>query len=382
MSDDNRAIVSVGQRGVVASVSRQIAITEKVLGRIQPDQNLLDVFNVPADGTFEEAVQRVRPGGLITIDAGRYILDVGVIISKPLKIKGMGSDLTVIESSVKGTILSVETDGLFAMENVGVLRAGEQTGNLLSISAREVVMKFCAVTGNSVRGEYNNYLSGIRVGSSIVVLVEDTIVTCCDFGIVVGKCAEIMLQRNRCEMNRRPGILFSDSATGTAVNNICSRNNHAGILIEEQSVAILIGNHCEGNEVSGIMYYNSTGTVENNSCNLNWYSGIEVNRQAKVNLIDNRCEQNRYAGISFYASAGTAENNVCSRNTFYGIAVNQSEANLIGNRCEENGSTGITYSEDSSGTAENNQCIRNKSGGIYVAPSAAATCKNNQTDQP
>lgn len=34
MSDNSRAIVPVGQRGVVSSVSRQIAITEKVLGRI------------------------------------------------------------------------------------------------------------------------------------------------------------------------------------------------------------------------------------------------------------------------------------------------------------------------------------------------------------
>src|SRR6185369_10903220 len=185
MSDDSRAIVPVGQRGVVASVSRQIAITEKVLGRIQSVQNLLDVFNVPADGTFEEAVQRVRPDGLITIAAGRYVLDVGITISKPLRIMGAGRDLSVIESSVKGTILSVETDGLFAMEDVGVLRAGEQTGNLLLISAREVVIKFCAVTGNSVHDEYNNLLSGIRVGSCTAVLVEDTIVTRCDFGIVV-----------------------------------------------------------------------------------------------------------------------------------------------------------------------------------------------------
>jgi hypothetical protein len=35
MSDDNRAIVLVGQHGVVASVNRQIAITEKVLGSIK-----------------------------------------------------------------------------------------------------------------------------------------------------------------------------------------------------------------------------------------------------------------------------------------------------------------------------------------------------------
>jgi len=40
MSDDSRAIVPVGQRGVVASVRRQIAITEKVLGRIKQESNV------------------------------------------------------------------------------------------------------------------------------------------------------------------------------------------------------------------------------------------------------------------------------------------------------------------------------------------------------
>jgi hypothetical protein len=34
MTDNSRAIVPVGQHGVVASVSRQIAVTEKLLGRI------------------------------------------------------------------------------------------------------------------------------------------------------------------------------------------------------------------------------------------------------------------------------------------------------------------------------------------------------------
>lgn len=56
MSDDSRAIVPVGQRGVVASVSRQIAITEKVLGRIQTAQNLLDVLNIPQNSSFENVV--------------------------------------------------------------------------------------------------------------------------------------------------------------------------------------------------------------------------------------------------------------------------------------------------------------------------------------
>jgi hypothetical protein len=81
MSDDSHAIVPLGQRGVVASVSRQIAITEKLLTRIQSVQNLLDVFNVPQDGSFEDTINRIHPDDSITIADGRYVLDVGATIA-------------------------------------------------------------------------------------------------------------------------------------------------------------------------------------------------------------------------------------------------------------------------------------------------------------
>ncbi|MBW6474148.1 MAG: hypothetical protein K0B14_13565 [Anaerolineaceae bacterium] len=38
MSDKSRALVAVGQRGVVASVTRQMTITEKLISRIQAVQ--------------------------------------------------------------------------------------------------------------------------------------------------------------------------------------------------------------------------------------------------------------------------------------------------------------------------------------------------------
>lgn len=85
MSESSRAIVPLGQRGVVASVDRQFAITEKLVGRIQFAQNLLDVFNVPQDGSFEDAIDKIRPDGLITIAAGRYILEAGVTITHLLQ---------------------------------------------------------------------------------------------------------------------------------------------------------------------------------------------------------------------------------------------------------------------------------------------------------
>lgn len=335
MSDDSRAIVPVGQRGVVASVSRQIAITGKLLGRILSVQNLLDVFNVPQDGSIEDAIIRIRPGGLISIAAGRYILDAGVTITKPLRIKGAGCGATIIESSVKGAILSVETDGLFAMENVGILKTGEHPGDLLSISVREVILKSCALTGNRIQGEVDEAWGGIRVSDCTSGLVENTSVTRCWHGIIVEGSSKINLHCNCCEGNEHSGILFDDSSSiGLAENNICSRNEGCGIMVFGPS---------------------------------------------KVNLIGNFCEGNGWNGIAFFGSViGTAENNICSRNEAHGIGVaDQSEANLIGNLCEENKSSGIWFSDSSTGTAEKNQCVGNDGGSIFVAPSASAILKNN-----
>ena len=62
MSEDNRAIVPLGLRGVVASVNRQLAITEKLVGKIQSAQDLLDVFNMPQVGRFEDAIIAIVKG--------------------------------------------------------------------------------------------------------------------------------------------------------------------------------------------------------------------------------------------------------------------------------------------------------------------------------
>lgn len=187
MSETGKHLVPY-QKNAVAVVGRQLDITDRLL-KERALALMVDKFNVPVDGTFEEAVQRVRPDGLITIDAGRYALEAGVTITKPLRIMGAGRDLTVISSSVKGTILSVETDGLFVMENVGVLKTGEDPGNIISVSAKDVVLKCCSVTGNNYKSDFDDLLSGIRVSNCEQGLIEDSVVTNCDFGIFILKTA-------------------------------------------------------------------------------------------------------------------------------------------------------------------------------------------------
>ncbi len=71
MSDDSRAIVPVGQRGVVASVTRQIAITEKLLGRIL-DKN--GTLILPGVSAFVASKPYVSNGVEILFDGDDLIL--------------------------------------------------------------------------------------------------------------------------------------------------------------------------------------------------------------------------------------------------------------------------------------------------------------------
>lgn len=407
MSDNSRAIVPVGQRGVVASVRRQIAITEKLLGRIQSVQNLLDVFNVPQDGSFEEAIIRIRPGGLITIAAGRYILDAGVTINKPLRIMGADRDLTIIASSARGTILAVVTDGLFVMENVGILRTGEHPGGLVSISAREVLLKSCAFTGNRVEGKKEDWWGGLRFADCAVGVVEDSSVTCCLYGIIVERSADIQLQRNSCKNNLQVGILLKEQskvqliankceengscgirffgAAGKAEKNIC-RTNHLGGIQVANSKTILSGNCCEENGYCGISLRESSCKVENNICRFNVMSGILVGYRSKVVLFGNQCIENRRYGIFVTGSVVVkVKNNICKLNITKGIQVERSKAKLIGNLCEENGNCGISFSEFAIGNAEHNICNLNKRVGIRVLKNSEANlignhCEENETN--
>ena len=342
MSDANRAIVPLGQRVIVASVNRQFAITEKLVGSIQTAQNLFDVFNVPLDGSFEEAIDKIRPNGLITIAAGRYILEAGVTITKPLRIKGAGRNESIIESSVAGTILCVETDGLFELEHIGIVRTGEQRGDLLSITTSKVHVNSCALVGPGITliGG-GHWFKGIRLAGKTIGIVNDTTVACCLTGIGIEGNAEINVHDSHFKENIS-GISFSDHAIGTAENNICSRNIGSGIIVRGISEVLLIGNSCKENANYGIFFQPSaTGTAKNNICSQNKYTGIYVRAHSTVHLIGNRCEENGSAGISFSEPAsGIVEKNICRLNKKKGISikqVNPSTVFLNNNVCEGNG---------------------------------------------
>lgn len=395
MNETNKQLVPV-QKNTLAVIKKQLDITDRLLKEralaLTPD-----VFNVPADGTFEEAVQRVRPDGLILIAAGRYVLEAGVKITKPLRIKGAGRDLTIIESFVEESIISVETGGAFHIEDVTIQRKSMHDVNgtnfstdlctpyehIILISVDNFFVKSCCVEGSGLIfddvDETINDISGICVSGSSNGIIKNAIVTECAVGIFVKDNTEIALIDSLCEKNSNAGLLFVDSSSGIVEKNIFRMNGGyidancnygSGVSVSGHSTATLIDNRFDYNGASGISFRNSaTGFVKNNTSENNsgagllfedsssgmveknifrmngndgcygegprYGGGVSVSGRSNVTLIDNRCEDNCDFGICYRNTAtGSVKNNICDRNT-NGIDVgNESEVNLSGTQTQ------------------------------------------------
>lgn len=378
MNETGKQIV-LRRENSLAVVGRQLDIADRLLKERELALQV-DEFHVPADGTFEEAIKLVRPDGLISIAAGRYILEDGVTINKPLRIKGAGQDSTIIESSCSAIIICVNTEGSFAIENISILKSGEHLDDLVMILANNFNMKSCFLTGNSIDTISNNWWGGIRIKGRTTGTLEDSCVIRCRNGIIVEGDSELKLIRNYCKENDSNGIFFATSAEGIAEKNICSNNKGSGILGSYNSKVKLIGNRCEENELSGITFSKSaSGTAEYNIC-ANNKIGIWVRDHAKVYLDGNRCEKNDVAGIFFGDSAtGSTQNNISRINKTSGIWIaGQAKVDLIGNLCEVNTSMGILLTGSATGLVKNNKCFQNKASGIQVSDLSEVQLIGNQ----
>ena len=367
MKDEPHPLVLLNNR-LPAKVGKQLAITEKLLANRK-----CDIFHVPQDGTIEQAVAKIAPGGTIRIAAGEYWLDGSLLIAKPLRFEGAGMKETIIFGKTEGVLINIQTPGSVFVTGVG-FRQTMDSLSILSIDADVAEVRFCELVGT---GAYD------QNGINLINQTRGTIVSCfvsnCSRGIVVDDCSVGVLTGNCCEKNDQ-GLVFCQSSSVTAMNNISRQNEADGIIVADKSTVNLTENSCEENGYSGIAFVDSaSGTVKNNICRLNGVSGIEINDETEVDLSVNYCEKNEGDGILFKkSSTGNVSNNFCRLNQRDGISMdNKSAVVLTGNRCEENERCGISFfTESASGTSLNNICRSNKIG-IWVHNEASPKLSGN-----
>ena len=317
----NNALVTVPQKALVASVGRQVKITDKLLARIGGQ-----AFRVPQDGSIYDAVERIRAGGTILLAAGEYLFDRVLHISKALTIVGEDKDTTSFISELTEHYINACHDGEFSIRGVTLRSTDPVKGGMLTVSCGKINIEQCAF---------------------------------------VGSCSDDVDRDGFDEKDRRVScaLYIAGSTSGTLSSNIFNSNVN-GMVLAFDTTVMIHSNEVTNNFVSGIVCLDRySGIISDNSLNEN-RSGIEIHSVGTPILKNNLCEYNAHHGIVFVSnSVGRAENNICSKNKWgTGIAIKESSSVIIsGNHCEENFCDGITFFDSATGTAENNICNRNKS---------------------
>jgi parallel beta-helix repeat protein len=327
-----------------------------------------------------ELVQRARNGDVIIIPAGDWHLRQGVIIDKPLVLRGEGAGHSRLWSGAERYVLCFQGTGPWRLEGLTVEHVGGRWANVVVVEGGQIEIRHCVCRGG-VRDESNSRGgSGIWLGGGARAVISGCI---CGrnglHGIGVSGQAQAQLEANICENNQQCGISYSDSARGVARHNVCRQNGLVGICVENQAQAQLESNTCENNQQCGILYSDSAGgTAQQNVCRQNGLNGIGVEGHAQPQLEGNSCEDNQQCGIMYLESAGgTARHNVCRQNGAGILVRDKAQPHLEGNTCDKNEICGIGYKESAGGVARQNVCRQNGHHGIGVNGQAQPQLEGN-----
>jgi parallel beta-helix repeat protein len=308
-------------------------------------------------------VARARPGSVIELQPGVYLLEQPLRIDKPLTMQGAGADKTFIQSDAEGCVIELASTGLCALRDLSVEHFGNRPANVVVVSLGMAEISGCVVRG----GVWDEKRKFGGDGICFTNATRGTVRGCvCRNnglrGIEISGIAQPLLEGNTCEGNMDSGIAYFDSAGGTARQNVCRQNGHHGIGVQGQAQPQLEGNTCEGNNWQGIAFSEKArGLARKNTCQSNRNNGIAVWGEAQPQLECNTCENNTYSGIAYFDSAGgMARQNICRHNGYHGIGVNgQAQPQLECNTCENNTYNGIAYFDSAGGSARQNICRHN-----------------------
>jgi len=388
-------------------------------------------FFVPQDGTIEDAVAIIQPGGIIKISAGRFILQEPLLIEKSLRLEGEGSGETVVISATNIDLIRVKIGGEFSVEGLCFQYEenmesslyednAEPSSSMLRIDAGIANIFNCKFAGHQslkshgislygesrgcIKGnEVNNFFFGISFrmnayaelignhckenhsgiaffGSSSGSVADNFCRLSKNCGILVRDEASPQIRGNRCKENGA-GICFSGSSSGSATENICHLNEESGILARDESSPQISGNHCEENNFGIVFSHSNSGSATENVCRLNKGSGILARDESSPQISGNHCEENNVGIVFAHSSSGSATKNACSLNKDFGIMVsNEASPHIGGNHCEEN-YAGIVFLNSSSGSAIKNVCHLNISYGIEILVEASPEVSGNRCEE-
>ena len=187
------------------------------------------------DGTFQKKLQedliRAKPGGVIELPAGKFQLDRPLSLTVDhVTLRGKGMDKTVLsfkgqKAGAEGLLVNVK--GSVTLEDLAI---EDTKGDALKVKDADgvIIRRVRTEWTNGPNPKNGSY--GIYPVQCKNVLIEDSVALgASDAGIYVGQSKNIIVRRNRAELNVA-GIEIENSQDADVYENVATRNT-GGILV-------------------------------------------------------------------------------------------------------------------------------------------------------
>lgn len=212
----------------------------------------------PGVGTpIQDAIDASSPGDTIRIHAGTYA--EAVTITKPLRLRGDGNQVTIIDPAcAASTAVDVQAD---------------------RVTIEQMTIRGAGFYGIDVDGR-----DRVKVDSMIVQHSCGTP----EYGINVYQSTRVTLTRNQAFGFNDAGIYVGGIAANGRVNvknNTCNANTR-GIIVEDSAPTVIAQHNHTANNGTGIFLHNSDGSqIRRNTVGANTSVGIELDAGSDNNRV-------------------------------------------------------------------------------------------------
>ena len=216
---------------------------------------------------LKKAISAVKPGGIITIEAGIY--DVNVTIEKDLTLKGAGRDEVKLQGKKEGhPVLSINSSAVVNLTGLTVQFALESDGDDSCASKQKGLCPYGINGKSSVRLDLNDVSiignwKGVRLSDNATAVVKNSLIS----------------------RNRYYAFHLTGNSTVEITGSTLSEGS-VGIYLEDYAVAEIRDSTMEEFGNGFFLWDGSTATVKN--CRLaKMEFGAFLNDRAKIKLLEN-----------------------------------------------------------------------------------------------
>jgi parallel beta-helix repeat protein len=358
-----------------------------------PAEGMLDEVAVPTDvPTIQEAIDRVKTGGTVTVAAGTY--KEKVEIYKSITIRGAGADKTVLQApgadwlalNIATNQPQVTIEGLRVTGGRFGVRAATGTGGTVALRDMKI--------DSNGAGKPDDV--GVSFGGQVAATL-DRVTSSGNVGggIYVAGTAKLTARQCTVADNSSVGLAVSYGASAALEASTISRNGSYGVSVSSTAVAELkdctvAANTKAGLTVSGSAHLTATNsriTGTKPSSDGGFGTGIFVRNEGSTTLQNCTVSENVSRGIWLCDSSQATLTDTRVLNTKvdpagnlgYGVRVeNKSSLSLKKCTISSNASSGIKASHETHVVIDGSTVSENAGQGIFIDGSARAEITNSQ----